>query len=157
MSPATIARVTPSVTSVCPPVTAMPSVRQARSMSRTMAMTCEGRVPGGRRIVGWNQQGRAPMTAMSLAFTWTTYQPRWVVVNVTGSLFSTSPREPILTTAASTPQPGPTSTRASFTPRQRSSRSSRAGGSFPRRSVDLVDGTWIADPFIAGRLEPEPL
>ena len=42
-------------------------------MSRTIASTCDPRVRGGRRIVGWNQAGRSPMTATSLAFTRTAY------------------------------------------------------------------------------------
>ena len=89
MSPATTGRVTASVTSVCPPVTAIASARHARWMSRKIAVTSAGRVPGGSSTVGWNQQGAAPIVATSLAFTCTTYRPMSAAVKVTGTLFRT--------------------------------------------------------------------
>jgi len=57
-----------------------------RWMSRAIAVTVAALVPGGTMIVAWNHAGRQPMTATSLAFTWTAYQPTSSAVNVTGSL-----------------------------------------------------------------------
>ena len=74
------------------------------------------------------------MTATSFALTCTAYQPTRRPVKVTGSLFKISRWRPTAITAASTPQRGPTSTRRSGAPRQRRSRSSSGGGSFPARA-----------------------
>lgn len=69
MSPATMGCLTAGEISVCPPVTAMPSPRALRSMSRKIRSTVAGVVRGGTMIVDWNQAGRAPITATSLALT----------------------------------------------------------------------------------------
>ncbi len=57
-----------------------------------------------------NSDGRAPQTARSLALTVTASRPASFVVKETGSLAIAHSSPPILTSAASSPAPGPSTT-----------------------------------------------
>ena len=68
----------------------------------------------GTRRVARNHRGSAPVAAMSLALTWTEYQPISSEANVMGSVLATRTRSSdIEMTAASSPMPGPMRTRGS--------------------------------------------
>ncbi len=70
MVPATIGRVRPCVTSVCPPTSAISSSSHAAASSARSAVAVPSVVvPSGSSSVARNQSGRAPRTATSLALT----------------------------------------------------------------------------------------
>ena len=70
--------------------------------------------PSGRSTVARNHSGLAPVQAMSLALTWTAYQPAMSPARVIGSVLATRrSAPPVSMTAASWPMPGPTRTRGS--------------------------------------------
>src|SRR5262245_4851912 len=113
--PAMIGRSRPCVTSVWPPTSATSSSSHAACSSAKSRSTDASVVePAGKSSVARNHRGRAPRTAMSLALTWSAYQPTSAVANVIGSLVATRYRSPMSMTAASSPTRGPTTTRGSL-------------------------------------------
>src|SRR2546429_3790 len=90
IAPTTIGRSRPCVISVWPPTSATSSSSHAAwSWSKSDATAASVVAPGGSRSVARNQRGRAPRTAMSLALTWSAYQPISSVAKVIGSVVAT--------------------------------------------------------------------
>src|SRR6266446_5513100 len=90
IAPTTIGQSRPCVISVWPPTSATSSSSHAAwSWSKSDATAASVVAPGGSRSVARNQRGRAPRTAMSLALTWSAYQPISSVANVIGSVVAT--------------------------------------------------------------------
>ena len=85
-----MARGSPAVTSVWPPISATPSSAHASPRSAKRRSTVASVAPpSGRSTVARNHVGRAPRTAMSLALTWSAYQPASSVAKVIGSAVAT--------------------------------------------------------------------
>ena len=132
IAPAMMGREMPTVTSVWPPMMLTPSCRQAAARSANMRRASSGRLAVGSRMVGRNQRGCPPLQAMSLALTWTAYQPMRSAAKVMGSDLTSSRRPSRSSTAQSSPTWGPTSRRGSGSAAQESSSSeSSSGGSLP--------------------------
>ena len=131
IAPHTMGLGRPIVTSVCPPTNSTPSSPAASRIWSKMAAAPAESSPSGRSTVARNQRGVPPLAATSLAFTLTAYQPIRSVANVTGSALAMRVDPPNDMWAASSPTPGPTSTRGSFERRSASICLSRLFGSFP--------------------------
>src|SRR5207245_5078238 len=90
IAPTTIGRSRPCVISVWPPTSATSSSSHAAWSSAKIDVTdASVVVSDGSRSVARNQRGRAPRTAMSLALTWSAYQPISSVAKVIGSVVAT--------------------------------------------------------------------
>ena len=131
IAPHTMGRGRPIVTSVCPPITSTPNSSAASFTWSKMAAAPPESIPSGKSTVARNHRGVPPLAATSLALTFTAYQPMRSVANVTGSAFAISVTPPNEMWAASSPTPGPTSTRGSSTRRPSSICFNKLFGSFP--------------------------
>lgn len=130
-APTAIGLDSPWVISECPPIREIPNSSQASTIWSNVEFTACSPVPSGNNNVVISQRGVAPITAKSLALTWTRYQPIKSVANVIGSVFATRNFSPISMSAASSPRRGPKTTCGSENLICLSSLDSRLFGSLP--------------------------
>ena len=108
---------TASVTSVCPPITAMPSFTHSSCTSADSCLSSFSFVSGGSRTVSMSPTGSAPEEIRSLAVICTASLPASLAAPVIGSVESTNTSPSSSFNAAqSSPMPGPIRTSSRFVP-----------------------------------------
>ena len=144
MNPQITGWVTAGVISVCPPASVTLISFAAALSCWKIVMTCAAVECMGISSVARNHLGVPPAAAISFALTFIAYQPMSSVAKVIGSDLAMRVFGPKSMRAASSPTPGPTSSRGSWRSALMSRRSSAsmAFGSLPDLSVVKSEIPW---------------